>query len=118
MRDYSTEIFAVYKRTEYMREEVLWKDFITAFRPHTLRVWTPPMLVEWKELLLDIGIHLYSNRERQRVELIIDILYRKSHQPRISTEKLEDEGRSKMGKEKESNNPSASRKYLDKQPDE
>lgn len=79
MRDYSTTMYSAYKRIEYMKEEVLSQGFISALRPHTLRTWNAPMVVERKALLIERGIFLDPNRECLRIEAIIDILYRKCH---------------------------------------
>lgn len=62
-----------------MKNELIWQDFITAFRPHTIRSCTRPMIVEWKSLLHHRGIYLDGNRERQQIEAVIDVLYRKNH---------------------------------------
>lgn len=61
-------------------------DFVNAFRPHTLRAWTMPIIVEWKSLLVQRGIHHDINRERQQIQTIIDILYQREHRQAVDQE--------------------------------
>lgn len=79
LREYSNAMLSAYQRTKSMKDEVLWQDFITAFRPHTIRTWTRPMLCEWKGLLAQRGMFIDPNRNRAQHEAIIDILYREQH---------------------------------------
>lgn len=69
-----------------MKDYVLWKDVLTAFRSHALRVWTPPMIVEWEALLWERGTKLETNRERQSIEHIIDLLYQKVYEPLVQSD--------------------------------
>lgn len=87
LKDYSTVMFTAYKRTGWMQGEVRWQDFISALRPYTLRGWTPPMIVECKALLIERGIRIDTNRNRLRIEPIIDLLYPRHHEPVIEVEK-------------------------------
>lgn len=41
------------------------------------------MRVEWKALLLQRWIFPYTNRERQHIETIIDVVYRSEHNPAV-----------------------------------
>lgn len=50
----------------------------------------PSMIVERKELFMDRGIYLDSNRDRHRIEPVVDLHYRKSDQPLWMVEKAED----------------------------
>lgn len=72
-------MFETYKRTEEMRDELLWQEFVTAFRPHTIRSRNHPMIAEWKSLVEEIGVYIDIDRDRHQKETIIDMLYRKTH---------------------------------------
>lgn len=74
LRDYSSEMFTAFSKTS-MRGEHLWTDFISSFRPHTIRSWTKPMLHEWRDLLIRRGIYVQTVRTRSPYEAIIDVLY-------------------------------------------
>ena len=43
MKEYSQSMYNVYAKSK-MRGEMLWQDFITAFRPHTIRSWPRPVV--------------------------------------------------------------------------
>lgn len=57
----------------------MWPDFITAFRPHTIRSWTRSMITEWRDLFTKRGIFIDNNRSSPPVEAIIDLLFRVRH---------------------------------------
>lgn len=57
----------------------MWLDFITAFRPHTIRSFTRPMITEWRDLLTKRAIFIDINRSRAPVEAIIDVIFRERH---------------------------------------
>ena len=78
LAEYSSELFTAYQKSK-MRGEILWNDFITAFRPHTLRTWPRSVIIEWRDLLTQRGIYIEPNRRRSPIEAIIDILYREEH---------------------------------------
>lgn len=44
LREYAVSILPEYHLTK-LRREMFWQDFITAFRPHTMRVWTHPIAI-------------------------------------------------------------------------
>lgn len=58
-----------------MRGEILWQDFITAFRPKKFRSLTREVLIEWRDLLTQRYIYIEPNRKRSTTENIIDIIY-------------------------------------------
>lgn len=58
------------------RSRVIWQDFITAFRPHNIRIRYRPMKCEWRDLFKQKYIYLDPESTRSTAEVIIDILYR------------------------------------------
>lgn len=64
LRDYTNGMLAAYQRTQTIRKRILWEDFVSAFRPYTIRAWTRPMLVEWKGLMAQLGLYITENRCR------------------------------------------------------
>lgn len=77
LRNYGTEMLEAYKDTE-MRGEVLWIDYLTAFRPHTIKSWTRPMLSRWTNLLTNRDIYETSGRQISKAQALVDLLYREN----------------------------------------
>lgn len=84
-REYSQSMFAMYSRTK-MRGKSMWLDFITAFRPHTIRTWNRAFIREWRELLMTRDVFVDKDRTRAPVETLIDLLYREKHMSRTEGE--------------------------------
>lgn len=63
LREYSQDLYITYERI-YLRGEVLWENFITPFRPHTIRRWTKGNLIEWIDFQTSRGVHLDVDRAR------------------------------------------------------
>ena len=78
LKEYTQTIFAAYQKSK-MRGEVLWQDFITAFRPHTIRNWPRATVIERKDLLTQRGIFIDPDRKQPPAEAIIELLYRIDH---------------------------------------
>ena len=74
MKEYTQGILAAYQKTK-MRGEILWKDFITAFRPHTIRSWPRTTVIEWRDFLMQRGIFIDTERTKPPVESIIETYY-------------------------------------------
>lgn len=62
-----------------MRGEILWKEFITEFTPHIIRIWQITTVTEWHDLLMQRGLYLDPDWERSTVEAIVDIFYQESY---------------------------------------
>lgn len=75
LREYSHSMLSSYGRTK-IRGELMWSEFITAFRPHTIRSWTRQMIVEWSDLLNKRGIYVENDRVKDPSEATIDLLFR------------------------------------------
>lgn len=78
LQTYSEKMFASYQKTK-LRGEYFWTEFITSFRPHTIKSWPRPVLSEWRDLIMQRGIYLDCDRSRSPYETVIDILYRDKH---------------------------------------
>lgn len=77
-REYYNELYLASKRT-HLKVECLWKKFLTAVRPHTVRIWSRANLIEWADLLSSRGVHVENNRSRAQSEFLVDFLYRKDN---------------------------------------
>lgn len=78
LRDYSHEEIVVYKKTR-LTGEILWRSFITTFRPSTIHSLPRAILLEWLDLLTTREVFFDTDRTRPVAECIIDVLYRKDH---------------------------------------
>lgn len=78
LKEYSEAMFGAYSSTS-LRGEILWSDFITAFRPHTIMSWSRATQVEWRALLAQRGILIDRSRTGPVAAPIINILYRPDH---------------------------------------
>lgn len=74
LRDYSSKLYEAYNKSS-MRTENLWIEFITSFRPHTIRSWSKVQLHEWIDLLRNRGFTIKTTRSRSSYESVIDVLY-------------------------------------------
>ena len=80
LKDYADDILAALRNTA-IQGESLWLDFITSFRPHTIKTWEKPYCITWTEFLTDRGVFVEKGRKQSRTQSIIDILYRDNHIP-------------------------------------
>lgn len=71
-----------------MRGDILWSEFITAFRAHTIMSCSRPPQVEWRALLTHRGIFIDRSSTRPVAESLIDILYRPYHNGTVSHEDM------------------------------
>lgn len=80
LRQYSLEMYQAYQRME-MRGEVMWFDFITAFRPHKIHTWSRPEMYERCYLLKQRNLHVEVGRSISTKNALIDVLHRRKHIP-------------------------------------
>ena len=68
----------------------LWTDFITAFRPQTIKLRERGTVTKWYELLDSRKVYLNSSmntaRKTHKAQLIIDLLYRDRYYLQIKDE--------------------------------
>lgn len=57
LQDYSDAMFKTYNRTK-MYGRRLWLDLTKAFRPHTVKAMSRPMVTEWTDVLHQRGIYV------------------------------------------------------------
>lgn len=62
-----------------LREEALWIDFLTAFRPDTINFWTRLILSKWTDLLTKRSVHVASGRHIYQSQALVDLTYRENH---------------------------------------
>lgn len=62
-----------------MRGEIMCKDLIAAFRPHTICSWIRSTFIDWRDLLTQRGVYIISEGARPPAESIIDLLYHPRH---------------------------------------
>ena len=82
---YMRGVFEILTSTN-VRGESLWLDFITAFRPHTIKAWDFKTLIMWTELLISRDIFVEKGRRIKKGQAIIDVLYRDSYVSVMTTE--------------------------------
>lgn len=66
----------------------MWMDFITAFRPQTIKLWDRPTVLKLHELLMNKGIHIEFGRKTHKSRLIIDILYHEKYHSPMGYERI------------------------------
>lgn len=57
----------------------LWKDFITAFRDHTIMSWQRSRVTAYWDLLKARGVHVGGGRGKNKKEELIKLLHREKH---------------------------------------
>lgn len=87
---YTKEMREVYEQTG-MKDEELWEDFITAFRPETIDSWSRSTATDWASFLRRRGIGLRTDRRKTKIQLIKEVLYWTFYRRRTSYEELENE---------------------------
>lgn len=80
IRKYTNSILRTYINLGLEGEE-LWQDFITAFRPQTIKLWDRDELTKWCKYLRDNGIHVGTSRKTHMSNHLIGVLYRPQHCP-------------------------------------
>lgn len=80
LRSYSDDMFKAYQSTDLTGED-LWSDFLTAFRPYTIRNWSRPQVATWIGFLTSRDIFITKKRDQTRWSAIVDLLYRPEHIP-------------------------------------
>lgn len=53
----------------------LWIEFISFFRPHSIKVWDPHLLIKWTTLLRRNGIHVEHDLDTHGTQKLIDLLF-------------------------------------------
>lgn len=80
IRRYSDETLAALVRND-VKGESLWLDFMTAFRPHTIRTWGRATLIDWTEFLIRQGVFVDKGRHISKTQALTNVLYREQHIP-------------------------------------
>lgn len=97
-------MFSAYQKIRSLGE-YFWQDFITAFRPHTIRSYAKPALCEEKDLFIQKETYVDPHRTRSSYESDIDLLYisqhivtdyHKSCKATVHVENLEEEDTEKL----------------------
>lgn len=78
IRDYGEEMLAAYRETSFEGRD-LWEDFLTAFRPHSIKTWNRSAQARWTCFLRERGVHVGTDRNVRRGQNLIDLLYRMDH---------------------------------------
>ena len=72
------ETLATYTEIRLEGEE-LWIEFISVFRPHSIKLWNHLLLVKWTKFLLANGVHVETGRSMDKAQKLIDLLFRDVH---------------------------------------
>ena len=67
------EILTTYKDLNYKGEE-LWTEFISTFRPHSIKQWGLVLTQQWTKYLVDNDVYVERRRHVDKTQKLIDIL--------------------------------------------
>ena len=67
-----------YKELELTGEE-LWIEFISVFRPHTIKSWDHLLLTRWINLFRMNDVYVERGRSCDKAQKLVDLLFRKDH---------------------------------------
>lgn len=59
--------------------EELWEEFISVFRPCTIKNWDISLLTRWISYLSKNDIYIEKGRNKNKAQKLIDILFREKH---------------------------------------
>lgn len=78
LTDYTNDMLQSYRESGIHCAE-LWSDFLTAFRPDSIRSWTRAQVTTWVYFLHDQGVHVERPRNQSRWDNLVNLLYIRSH---------------------------------------
>lgn len=68
--------------------EDLWSEFITAFRPQTIKLLKRGTVTKWYELLVSRNVGMGATRNSPKYQLIIELLYKYKYYPQTEKEEV------------------------------
>lgn len=69
---------SMYKELGIQGED-LWIEFISVFRPHTIKLWDHLLLTGWISMFKQCDVHIEKGRAADKAQKVIDLLFRKNH---------------------------------------
>lgn len=66
-----------------LRGEDLWEEFISVFRPHTIKLWNSILLARWINAFKAGDVYIEHGRGADKAQKLIDLLYRPQHIGRL-----------------------------------
>ena len=67
-----------YKELE-LKGEDLWIEFITVFRPHTIKLWNHLLISKWIRLFKTNDVHIEKGRTGDKAQKLVNLLFRAEH---------------------------------------